>query len=79
MSSEEESSDSDQNSPAGKAKNLTKETCPILRDSHDNYKPLERHFGTLEQGTCFGESFMLGGPDKNRFFNAIAMSDCVLL
>jgi CRP-like cAMP-binding protein len=27
----------------------------------------------------FGESFMLGSTDKNRFFNAVALTDCSLL
>jgi len=26
---------------------MTEDTCPILRDSHDNYKALERYFGAL--------------------------------
>lgn len=43
------------------------------------YEPLERHFGTLKAGNSFGESILLGGPDKTRFFNAIALEDCVCL
>lgn len=58
---------------------LTPQTCPLLRDSLDSYKPLERHFGTLTTGMAFGESFMLGGSDRNRFYNAIAMTDCYCL
>lgn len=50
-----------------------------MRDSHDQYSPLERHFGTLNPGMTFGESILLGGSDKNRFYNAIALSDCICL
>jgi len=54
-------------------------TCPIIRDSFDFYKPLERFFGTLRVGMAFGESPLLGGSDKNRFFNGTALTDCVCL
>jgi len=40
---------------------------------------LERKFGTLIPGQSFGESFMLGASSNNRFFNVIALTDCVLL
>ena len=50
-----------------------------MRDSHNNYEPLERFFGTLKVGDSFGESFMLGGSHNNRFFNAYALTDVVLL
>jgi CRP-like cAMP-binding protein len=33
----------------------------------------------LTQGHTFGESFMLGGSDKNRFFNAIALTETIVL
>lgn len=28
---------------------------------------------------AFGESILMGGADRNRFFNAIALTDCVCL
>lgn len=28
---------------------------------------------------AFGESPLLGGSDKNRFFNAVALTDCICL
>ena len=40
---------------------------------------MEKHFGTLSKGMSFGESFMLGGNYLNRFFNAISLTDCILL
>jgi len=27
----------------------------------------------------FGESILLGGSEKNRFFNAVALTDCICL
>jgi len=38
---------------------LDESSCPILRDSGDNYKPLERLFGKLRPGMAFGETFLL--------------------
>ena len=66
----------------GSVNELTKLTvaqCPILRDSKNKFKPLERHFCNLSSGFVFGESILLGRQEKNRFFNAIAMSNCKLL
>lgn len=59
---------------------LTEETCPILRDSGDLYKPLEKLFGCLTAGMAFGESPILNLSDnKNRFYNAIALTECYVL
>jgi len=33
---------------------LTEETCPIYRDSENNFKALERLFGTMTAGMAFG-------------------------
>lgn len=61
------------------SKVLNASSIPIMRDNQDNYKPLERHFGTLIAGMSFGESFMLEDVERSRFFNAIAMTDCKIL
>lgn len=59
---------------------LTVQTCPIMRDSENQYEPLERHFGTLNHGMVFGESILLGPPSTApRFYNAIAMTECAVL
>jgi CRP-like cAMP-binding protein len=50
-----------------------------MRDSKNQYHPLERHFGTLSTGMAFGESMLLGSQEPQRFFNAIAMSECIVL
>ncbi len=55
--------------------------CPLLRDAGNKFKPLERLFGTLTEGMAFGESALLNRElaDRNRFFNAIALSECLVL
>jgi len=59
---------------------LNEETAPIFRDSEENYKVLERLFGTMNVGMAFGEtSFLNFNDNKVRFYNAIALSDCVVL
>lgn len=58
---------------------LDLKSCPILRDSQNCYKPLEKHYGTLTSGQSFGESGFLHNQDRPRFFNAIAMTDCLIL
>jgi CRP-like cAMP-binding protein len=50
-----------------------------MRDSKDNYNPLERHFGTLSCGMTFGESMLLKEQNTKRFFNAIAFNDVKVL
>ena len=60
-------------------KRLTIKACPIMRDAQNEFKPLERHFGTLSTGMSFGESILMGASDRNRFFNAVALTDCVCL
>jgi CRP-like cAMP-binding protein len=49
-----------------------------MRDSKADYAPLERHYGTLSTGMCFGESMMIR-KDAPRFFNAIAFSESIVL
>lgn len=34
---------------------LNEETCPLMRDTKNFYKVLERLFATLTQGMAFGE------------------------
>jgi len=59
---------------------MTEETCPIYRDSEDKYKALERLFGTMTVGMAFGETGFLSQNDhKRRFYNAVALSECVYL
>lgn len=59
---------------------LTEQTCPILRDTQNDYKPLERLFGTISSGMAFGESTLLSlHENKNRFYNAVAMSESYYL
>lgn len=48
---------------------LTEQTCPVLRDSGDGYKPLERLFGILKSSNAFGESYLLSPFEaKARFY-----------
>jgi hypothetical protein len=51
-----------------------------MRDSGNNYLPLERLFGTLTQGMAFGEISLLN-PYKleQKFYNAVALTECYLL
>lgn len=58
---------------------ISDDQIALLRDTQDGYNILERKFGMLTQGHTFGESFMLGGSDKNRFFNAIALTETIVL
>jgi hypothetical protein len=59
---------------------LNEETCAIYRDSDDNYKALERLFGTMTVGMAFGETgFLTGNDNKKRFYNAVALSECYCL
>lgn len=59
---------------------MTEETCPIYRDSEDKYKALERLFGTMTVGMAFGETgFLTKSENKKRFYNAVALSECVYL
>ena len=58
---------------------LNAKTCSILRDSKEKYEPLEDLMCTLEHGHAFGESIFLGYADRQRFFNAVAFSDCTCL
>jgi hypothetical protein len=59
---------------------LSEETAPLFRDSEDNYKVLERLFGTMIAGMAFGEtSFLNLNDNKLRFYNAVALTDCVVL
>lgn len=60
-------------------KALTALTVSLMRDSKDNYNPLERHFGTLSCGMTFGESMLLKEQNTKRFFNAIAFNDVKVL
>lgn len=53
------------------------DACPLIRDAGDNYKALERHFGVLTAMMAFGQSCLLNPEPK--FFNAIALSDTVVL
>jgi hypothetical protein len=53
------------------------EACPLIRDAANNYKALERHFGVLTTMMAFGQSCLLNPEPK--FFNAIALSDTVVL
>lgn len=56
---------------------LSESTCPIYRDAFDNYKPLERLFGTMTVGMAFGESVFLNiNESRPRFYNAVALSEC---
>ena len=75
----EDKSNNDLNKPTRRMKAFTEDDIAFLRDTQDNYKILERKFGTLIPGQSFGESFMLGASANNRFFNAIALTDCILL
>ena len=50
-----------------------------MRDSQDSYRQLEKLFGILGKGMAFGESILLGSQEKNRFYNAITLTDCVIL
>lgn len=59
---------------------LNENTCSLFRDSEDSYRVLERLFGTMTVGMAFGESgFLTPGDNKARFYNAIALSECVCL
>ena len=60
---------------------LNEQTCPILRDTFEDYKPLERMFGILSTGMAFGESALLNYDSKPtlRFYNAIAMTESYVL
>ena len=55
---------------------LTEQTCPILRDSKDNYSQLERLFGTLTTGMVFGESALIESKQLPKFYNAYALTNC---
>lgn len=79
MKEESDSSDASNNLSMRKPKVLKPEDCRILRDTKNNFEPVERFFGTLRKGDAFGESFMLGGSHNNRFFNAYALRDVTLL
>ena len=49
-----------------------------MRDSQEEYRPLEKLFGTLIPGNAFGET-ALSIPlqeSKPKFYNAIALTDC---
>ena len=59
---------------------LNEETCPLYRDSENNYKPLERLFGTMTVGMAFGQTAFQNSPEgKKRFYNAVALSECYYL
>ena len=59
---------------------LNEETCPLYRDSENNYKPLERLFGTMTVGMAFGQTaFQNSAESKKRFYNAVALSECYYL
>jgi len=59
---------------------LNVDTCPIYRDSEDNYRPLEKLFGTMTVGMAFGETgFLKTSDSKKRFYNAVALSECYCL
>lgn len=59
---------------------MDEQTCNLLRDVGDNYKPLERLFGRLSDGMAFGlSSFMHLNETQKRFYNAIALRDTVCL
>lgn len=57
---------------------LTEHTCPLLRNTKDNFKAFERIFGTLTQGQAFGEMSFLP-ENKKKFYNAVALSNCVII
>jgi CRP-like cAMP-binding protein len=59
---------------------LSEKTCPVYRDSLDNFKALERLFGSMTVGMAFGESGFLNTNDNRaRFYNAVALTECVCL
>lgn len=59
---------------------LNETTCPTMRDAHNDYVSLERFFGYLTQGMAFGESALMNiYEQKTRFYNAIAMSETIIL
>lgn len=64
--------------PFGKYYVLNEITCPLLRDTKNGNKVLERLFGTLTKGMAFGELAMNLGAKKS-FYNAIALTHCTLL
>ena len=56
------------------------QTCPLLRDTQSDYKPLERLFATLPAGCAFGESCLTNMYEKRqRFYNAVALTECSIL
>lgn len=60
------------------SKDLDENTCSVYRDVLNDYKPLEKLFGVLQPCNAFGECALLQEP-KTKFYNAIALTDCVLL
>jgi hypothetical protein len=58
---------------------LTPETCEVLRDSRNNYEPLEKLMCILGHGHVFGESVFLSTHRPQRFFNAVALTQCTVL
>lgn len=50
---------------------------PLLRDSHNSFKPFERFFANLTTGMVFGELSLI--EDRKRFYNAIAMTEVCYL
>ena len=55
---------------------MNEKTCPILRNSKNQYAPLERLFGTLDIGMSFGE-FAVAKEAKRKFYEAITLTDCL--
>ena len=59
---------------------LNESTCPVFRDPFDDFKPLERLFGSMTVGMAFGESGFLNIAENiPRFYNAVALSECICL
>ena len=59
---------------------LNESTCPVFRDPFDDFKPLERLFGSMTVGMAFGESGFINIADNiPRFYNAVALSECICL
>lgn len=54
---------------------MNEKTCPLLRDSKNNFCVLERLFGTLGVGMGFGE-YTFEVDNKRKFYNAIALTEC---
>lgn len=67
-------SNPDDDYSAGGSLELKEHTIDIIRDSKNNYAPLERYFGLLTQGMAFGESCLLNPhEDVEKFYHTIAM------